>query len=143
MASVANQLPRNKREDVQLAFEALNDWHASSNLIDTRRPKYFSALVFSWFGSLATAFDASRDYLIWLIGRLGIVAVWFGAVGFFLLYADSFRAKRRLERLIDEARTELRELGLDYRPPRRQQPGRLQWSDTKEPFDPYDDGNFT
>ena len=85
------RLPRDKVEEVQLAFESINDWFTENLLADKKRPWYFSALIFCWFATLSTGFDFSREYLLWLIGRLGIVCIWFGAISFFLLYANTFR----------------------------------------------------
>jgi hypothetical protein len=60
------RLPRDKLDVVQLAFESLNDWHIEDVLADKKRPWYFSALVFCWFATLATGFEFSREYLLWL-----------------------------------------------------------------------------
>lgn len=137
------RLPKDVRQDVELAYESLNDWHTASELVDMRRPRYVSVLIFCWLASIATGFEPSREYLLWLIGRLGIVGIWFGAVSFFLLYTDSFRRKRILETLIGEAKAELRALGLDYRQPKASRPGELRSKDPDAPFDPYDARHFT
>ena len=106
------------------------------------RPWYFSALIFCWFATLSTGFDFSREYLLWLIGRLGIVGIWFGAISFFLLYANTFREKRRLERLMNEAHGELAALGLKYVKKSGQTEGSLRNIRADAPFDPYDDDNY-
>ena len=137
------QLPKDKQKDVQLAYESLNDWHTASDLIDTRRPKYFSVLVFCWFCTLATSFQFSREYLLLMIGWLGIVGIWFGAVSFFLLYANSFRQKKGLERLIAETRRELDALGLDFVKPKGDKAGELRSRAPAAPFDPYEARHFS
>ena len=137
------QLSQDKQEEVQLAYESLNDWYTADELIDKRRPKYFFALVLCWLASLATGFDFSREYLLWLIGRLGIVGMWFGSVSFFLLYANSFRQKKGLERLVTEAKAELGALGLDFVKPSANEPGELSSRDPAAPFDPYDGRHFS
>jgi hypothetical protein len=107
------------------------------------RPWYFSALVFCWFATLATGFEFSREYLLWLIGRLGIVAIWFGAISFFLLYVNTFRQKRGLERNMKEAESELKALGLEYVKPVEDAEGSLRSVTPDAPFDPYDPRHFT
>ena len=143
MDSDYKQLPQDKQEDVQLAYESLNDWYAASELVDNRRPKYFFALAFCWLASLATGFEFSREYLLLVIGWLGIVGIWFGSVSFFLLYANSFRQKKNLERLVTEAKAELDALGLDFVKPSATKPGELRSRDPAAPFDPYDGRHFS
>lgn len=136
------QVARDKMEEVQLAFESINDWHTENMLADKKRPWYFSALIFCWFATLSTGFDFSREYLLWLIGRLGIVGIWFGAISFFLLYANTFRQKRKLERLMNEAQGELGALGLKYIKKPSQTEGSLRSVQSGASFDPYDDSNY-
>ena len=136
------RLPKDKQSDVQLAYESLNDWSIAGSVIDKRRPRYFYAQVLCWFAVIASAFEVSQVFLSLLVGRIGIVAVWLGAISFFVLYADSFRRKRRLERLMDESRAELRELGLEYHHPIAGGPGELRSTAPDAPFDPYDDRHF-
>ena len=136
------RLARDKMEEVQLAFESINDWHTENLLADKKRPWYFSALIFCWFATLSTGFEFSREYLLWLIGRLGIVGIWFGAISFFLLYANTFRQKRKLERLMNEAQGELGALGLKYIKKPSQTEGSLRSVQSGASFDPYDDSNY-
>lgn len=136
------KLSRDKMEEVQLAFESINDWNTENLLADKKRPWYFSALIFCWFATLSTGFEFSREYLLWLIGRLGIVGIWFGAISFFLLYANTFRQKRKLERLMNEAKGELGVLGLKYVKKSGQTEGSLRGIRANTPFDPYDDDNY-
>jgi hypothetical protein len=136
------QLPKDKQKDVQLAYESLNDWYTASQLVDKRRPKYFSVLVFCWFATLATGFEVSQEYLLLMIGWLGIVGIWFGAVSFFLLYANSFRQKKSLERLVAETRRELDALGLDFVNPKADEAGELRSREPAAPFDPYEARHF-
>ena len=142
MNSNPKRLPKETQQEVQLAYESLNDWHTASDLVDTRRPRYVYALIFCFFAVIGTLFELGREYLLWLIGRLGIVAIWFGAISLFLLYVNSFRRKRQLETLIDEAKAELRAHGLDYSKPSAKLPGELRSRDPDGHFDPYDDHNF-
>ncbi len=142
METIHKRLPRDKQDDVQLAYESLNDWYVASRLIDTRRPTYFYLLVACWLATVATAFDISLGLLIWLIGRFGMVAIWFGAVSFFLLYANCFLEAKKLGKLIGEAKAELRALGLEYVKPKGDDAGKLRSKDPGAPFDPYDAGHF-
>ncbi len=143
MDSEYKQLPRDQQKDVQLAYESLNDWYAADDLVDKRRPKYFSVLIFCWLATVATGFEPSRDALLLMIGWLGVGGIWFGSISFLLLYVNSFRQKKNLERLVTEAKAELDALGLDFVKPSLDEPGELRSRDPATPFDPYEGRHFS
>ncbi len=139
MNAVDARIQREHQPDVQLAFEALNDWYIALDQLDVRRPWFFSVMISCWFATVATGFEASRNYLIWLIGGLGIVAIWFGAVSFFLVYATNYLRARKIEKQIGEAVADLKKLGLKYGRGTAKREAHIVHTKTGQPIDPYDD----
>lgn len=139
MTAIDVRIQPEQQHDVQLAFEALNDWYIALDQLDVRRPWFFSVMISSWFATVATGFEPSRNYLIWLIGGLGIVAIWFGAVSFFLVYATNYLHARKIEKQIGEAVADLKNLGLKYVRRTAKREAYIVHAKTGQPIDPYDD----
>ncbi len=70
------------------------------------------------------------------------MALGFGAVSFFLVYATNYLRARRIEKQIGEAVADLKKLGLKYGRGTAKREAHIIQTETGQPIDPYDDSIF-